>query len=98
MYVAIELITKQDDAFVINTFKKETRDDAESAYHSILASAAKSQHKIHAALILNQAGTKIKSEYYTHKEPEPVGIPEEEEEEEEIEPETPAEGPEQAEE
>lgn len=67
MYVAIELITKQDDTFSVNTFKKETRDEAESAYHSILTSAAKSAHKIHAAVILNPEGQRIKGECYKHE-------------------------------
>ena len=67
MYVAIELITKQDDSFMVNTFKKDTKDDVESAYHSILASAAKSAHKTHAAVILNAEGQKIKSECYKHE-------------------------------
>lgn len=66
-YVAIELITKQDDSFSVNTFKKTSRDDAESAYHSILTSAAKSAHKIHAAVILNPEGQKLKSECYKHE-------------------------------
>ena len=67
MYVAVELITKQDDTFSVNTFKKETRDEAESAYHSILSSAAKSAHKIHAAVILNPEGQRIKGECYKHE-------------------------------
>lgn len=67
MYVAVELITKQDDTFSVNTFKKETRDEAESAYHSILTSAAKSAHKIHAAVILNPEGQRIKGECYKHE-------------------------------
>lgn len=72
MYVAVELITKQDDTFAVNTFKKETRDDVESAYHSILSSAAKSPHKIHAAVILNPEGNMIKHECYKHDAPEEV--------------------------
>ena len=66
-YVTIESITKQDGSYVINTFKKDTREDAESSFHSILTSAAKSPHKIHAATILNAEGQKIKSECYKHE-------------------------------
>lgn len=69
MYVAVELITKQDDTFMVNIFKKDTRDEAESAYHSILTSAAKSPHKVHAAVILNPEGQRIKGEYYKHEAP-----------------------------
>ncbi len=71
-YVAVELITKQDGTFMVNTFKKDNKDDAESAYHSILTSAAKSTHAIHAATILNPEGQKIKSECYKHEQPKPV--------------------------
>ena len=76
MYVTIELITKQDDTFTVNNFKKETREEAESAYHSILTSAAKGSHKIHAAVILNPEGKLLRSECYKHEAPEPE--PEEE--------------------
>ena len=76
-YVAVELITKQDGTFMVNTFKKTSKDDAESAYHSILTSAAKSPHAIHAATILNPEGQKIKSECYKHAAPAPEPDPEE---------------------
>ena len=66
-YVAVELITKQDDTFTVSTFKKETRDEAESAYHSILTNAAKSTNKIHSATLLNPEGQMLKSECYKHQ-------------------------------
>ena len=69
MYVTVESITKQDGTYMVNTFKKESRDEAESSYHSILASAAKSAHKIHAATMLNEEGQKLKSECYKHDAP-----------------------------
>ena len=77
MYVAIESVTKQDGTYTVSTFKKETRDEAEKAYHSILSVAATSPHKIHAATILNPEGKLIKSECYKHEpEPEPEPAPE----------------------
>ena len=86
-YVAVESVTKQDGTYVVSTFKKETRDDAESAYHSILTVAAKSQNLIHAATLLNEEGQKLKSECYKHDpippEPEPEPEPEEPKEGEE---------------
>lgn len=69
-YVTIESITKQDNTYIVNTFKKETRDEAESSYHSILSSAAKSPHKIHAATMLNEEGYVLKNECYKHEIPE----------------------------
>jgi len=66
MYVAIEQKVKQDGTYEVSTFKKETRDEAEKAYHSILSSAATSVHPIHSAAILNPEGQLIKSECYKH--------------------------------
>lgn len=71
MYVAIELKTKADGSFEVSTYKKDNRDDAEKAYHSILAVAATSEHPVHAAVILNEFGTTIRSEYYKHEVQEP---------------------------
>ena len=70
-YVTIESITKQDGTYSINTFKKDTRDEAEKAYHSILTSAATSAHKVHAATILNGEGKLMRTECYKHEAPEP---------------------------
>ena len=75
MYVAIELVTRQDGTFSVSTYKKETKDEVEAAYHSILAVAAKSKNLIHAATILNAEGQKLKSECYKHA-PEPQPEPE----------------------
>jgi hypothetical protein len=66
-YVAIELVTKQDGTFTVSTYKKDTRDDAEKAYHSILSVAATSTNKIHAATILNPEGKLLKNECYKHE-------------------------------
>jgi len=96
-YVAIESVTKPDGTYAVNTFKKETRDEAEKAYHSILSVAATSKNLIHAATILNPEGKALKSECYKHDpEPEPEPQPEPTPEptpdpEPEQEPETPAE-------
>ena len=82
-YTTVESITKQDGTYSVNTFKKETKDEAESSYHSILTSAAKSPHKIHAATLLNPEGKELKSECYKHEPPAPEPEPEPEEPEEE---------------
>ena len=75
-YVAIELITKQDNSFTVSTFKKDTRDEAEKAFHSILSVAATSQNLIHAATILNPEGKLLKNECYKHEPPTPESTPE----------------------
>lgn len=66
MYVAVEQKLKLDGTYEVSTFKKENRDDAEKAFHSILSVAATSEHPIHSACILNPEGKLIKSECYKH--------------------------------
>ena len=66
MYVAIELKEKADGSLDVSTFKKDTRDEAEKAFHSILASAAVSTNPIHSAVILNPEGKLLKTECYKH--------------------------------
>jgi len=77
MYVAIELVTKQDGTFTVSTYKKETRDEAEKAFHSILVVAATSTNLVHSASILNPEGKLLKNECYKH-EPKPETKPVEE--------------------
>ena len=77
-YVALELVTKQDDTFTVSKYEKQTRDEAEKAYHSILAVAATSKNKIHAASILNPEGKLLKNDCYKHETPAPEPEPEDE--------------------
>jgi hypothetical protein len=82
MYVAIEQKIKLDGTYEVSTFKKETREEAERAYHSILAGAATSEHPVHSAIVLNEFGQIIRpAECYKHEVP--VNKPEEEKEESE---------------
>ena len=73
-YVAIESKVAQDGTYTVSTYKKDNRDDAEKAFHSILSVAATSTALIHSAVILNPEGQLLKSECYKHDpvEPEPV--------------------------
>jgi len=66
MYVAIELKEKADGSLEVSTYKKDTRDEAEKAFHSILSGAAVSAHPIHSAVILNPEGKLLKTECYKH--------------------------------
>ena len=75
-YVAIELKTDFEGKFTVSTFKKETRDDAEKAYHSILSVAATSATLVHGATILNEEGKVLKTECYKHTPPQPEPEPE----------------------
>jgi hypothetical protein len=69
MYVAVEQKVKLDGTYEVSTFKKETRDEAEKAFHSILAVAATSTNPVHSACILNPEGKLLKSECYKHDVP-----------------------------
>ena len=79
-YLAVEQKIKKDGTYEVSTFKKDTRDEVEKAYHSILASAAMSEHPIHSASILNPEGYVLRNECYKHP-VEPEEEPKEEGEE-----------------
>ena len=66
MYVAVELKTMTDGTMTVSTYKKDTRDEAEKAYHSILSVAATSNAAEHYAVILNSEGVTLKRDGYKH--------------------------------
>lgn len=66
MYIVIELQTNADGTVGNLVYQYNNRDDAESKFHSILASAAISSLPVHAAVMLTNAGTMVKSGYYRH--------------------------------
>lgn len=65
MFIVIELQTNDGKtASLINAF--ENKNEAESKYHQILASASISSINVHAAVLLDERGNLEKSEYYLH--------------------------------
>lgn len=65
MYILIELqTTNGTTANLVTAFEDKLQ--AESAYHSVLASAATSQVGIHAAVLLDERGNLLKREFYRH--------------------------------
>lgn len=70
MYAALEIKETVDGTMTVDRFVKETRDEAERAYHSILSGAATSTHPIHSAMIINPEGKTLKSECYKHEQKE----------------------------
>ena len=69
MFILIELQTSNGvTANIVTAFEDKLQ--AESAYHSVLASAATSQVWIHAAVLLDEKGNLLKREFYRHR-PEP---------------------------
>ena len=67
MYIVIELQTINDSqvANIVNAYTDQKV--AEQKYHTILAAAAVSSLPCHAAVMLDEKGRMIKSEYYTHE-------------------------------
>lgn len=65
-YLVIELQTNADGsvANIVTTY--DERNQAESAYHSILASAAVSELPCHAAMIVTNEAHVIMGNRYTH--------------------------------
>lgn len=69
-YLVIEIQTNADGTVGNIVTAHDTRNAAESAYHSVLASAAISQLPMHAASLLASDGTLIDSRCYEHDFPE----------------------------
>ena len=67
MFIVIELqtINESQVANIVNAYTDQKV--AEQKYHTILAAAAVSSLPCHAAIMLDEKGRMIKSEYYTHE-------------------------------
>lgn len=67
MFIVIELQTINDSkvANIVNAYTDQKV--AEQKYHTILAAAAVSSLPCHAAVMLDEKGRMIKSEFYTHE-------------------------------
>lgn len=66
-YLVIEIQKYADDSIGIPPIATyDSFQEAASRYHTILASAAISNIPLHSALILNEAGQKIKLDNYQH--------------------------------
>ena len=66
MYVVIEM-KKIGDKITCSPTSYNTKEDADSAFYAILASAAVSNVDIHSAVILTEDGLINKSQSYKHK-------------------------------
>ena len=66
MYIVIEL-QKNAEGVVSNIITDHVKlEEAESKYHSILASAAVSTIPVHSAIIIAEDGSPVKHAYYKH--------------------------------
>ena len=65
MYIVIELQTSNGQTANIVT-TKETKEEAMSSYHMILAAAAVSQVEYHTAVVMDEEGRYLARECYKH--------------------------------
>ena len=65
MYIVIEIQKTSSVATIVNSY--ETRNEAESKYHTILAYAAISNIPKHCAALLTEDGEQIKYECFEHE-------------------------------
>ena len=69
MYIILEIQTDaQGTVTILPEVKKETRREADSVYHSMLAAAALSQLPVHSAVILTNDGRLISAQSYSTEE------------------------------
>ena len=64
-YIVIEIQTNGGTTSHIVT-AHSTRESAESKFHQVLAAAAVSSVEDHAAVLIAQNGTVVRTEHYTH--------------------------------
>ena len=69
-YLIVEQQTTNGSTAVLTTVKPNIN-EAEQAYHTVLAAAAVSSVETHAAAMLNERGQLLKYECFVHAEPEP---------------------------
>lgn len=76
MYIVIEMQYSSNDT--VSTLVNSYNDiyNAEWKYHQILSAAAISQIDVHSAILLDNFGRLIKSQYYDHREQNPIVMPE----------------------
>ena len=66
MYIIQEIQTSGGNTTLLPAITKTDRNEMESAFHSILASAALSAVEVHAVIVYDEHGNTIKREYYEH--------------------------------
>lgn len=66
-YVVVEIQTNHDGTIGNLVTAYDDRNSAESAFHSILASAAISSLPLHAAVLLTSAGSLLDTRCYDHQ-------------------------------
>ena len=67
LYIVLEIQAQEDTAATLTNVYTDKK-DAENKYHTVLAAAALSNIPVHSAIMMNELGFVIKSEYYKHTE------------------------------
>ena len=67
MYIILEIQTNETSA-LLPPLAYESKNEAEAAYHSKLASAAISTVKLHTVVMMDEYGVVLKNEFYKHEE------------------------------
>lgn len=66
MYIIQEIQTNGGQTVLLPAITKADKNEMESAYHSILASAAISTAEVHSVVVFDEHGNTIKRDYYEH--------------------------------
>lgn len=66
MYIIQEIQTTSGSTALLPAITKADKNEAESAFHSILASAAISSVGVHTVLLYDEHGTVLRREFYEH--------------------------------
>ena len=66
MYIIQEIQTTNGSTALLPAIVKADRNEADSAFHSILASAAISNVGVHTVLLYDEHGNVLRREFYEH--------------------------------
>ncbi len=66
MYIIQEIQTTNNVSSLLPAITKTDRHEAESVFHTILASAAISQVTVHTAILYDEHGSVLRQEFYEH--------------------------------
>lgn len=78
MYIILEIQKNANGTVGELVFKKPTIEEAQSQFHTVMAAAAVSQCPAHSAVLLDDEGGVLRSECFTHSQPESDPEPEQE--------------------
>ena len=66
MYIIQEIQTNGGNTALLPAITKAEKNEMESCFHSILASAAISAVEVHTVVVYDEHGNTVKREYYEH--------------------------------